>query len=105
MQTPRVRKGLQEMNPITITAIAAVASVILAIFGAGWLNQQGMNKRIDDLKSYLDARFQAVEAEFKSVRAEIATVRTEVVHGSQRLDRIERQLEAIFKPVLPKSGD
>jgi hypothetical protein len=46
-----------------------------------------MNKRIDDLRSYLDARFTAHDIRFAAIE--------------QRLDRIGRQLEAIFKPSLP----
>ena len=104
------------MNPLILTIIIALATFILAIFGASWLNQQAMNKRIDDLKMYLDARFDTVTAElrgeFKAVRAEIAavraemgTLRAEVAALSQRVDRIERQLEALFKPSSSRGGD
>jgi len=86
------------MNPLILTIIIALATFILAIFGASWLNQQAMNKRIDDLKMYLDARFD-------TIRAEIGTVRAEVANLSQRVDRIERQLEALFKPSPSRSGD
>lgn len=50
-------------------------------------NQQAMNKRIDDLRSYLDVRFSAQDTRFAAIE--------------QRLDRIKRQLEVIFKPSLP----
>jgi predicted nuclease with TOPRIM domain len=97
------------MNPIIITTIIAAATLILAIFGAGWLNLQMLKSyldtKIDGLRSEMNARFDTVNAEFKTVRAEIETVRSEVANLGQRVDRIERQLEAIFKPVLPKSGD
>jgi hypothetical protein len=75
------------MNPLIITIIIAPATFVISIFGASWLNQQAMNKRIDDLRSYLDARFTAHDIRFAAIE--------------QRLDRIERQLEAIFKPSLP----
>ncbi|MGH9937586.1 MAG: hypothetical protein ACREAM_15160 [Blastocatellia bacterium] len=97
------------MNPLILTIIIALATFILAIFGASWLNQQAMNKRIDDLKMYLDARFDAVTAEFrgefKAVRAEIGTLRAEMAALNQRVDRIERQLEAVFKPSPSRGGD
>lgn len=83
------------MNPTTATLISA-AGFILAVFGASWLNQQAMNKRIDDLKTYLDARFEAMNARFDGVDQRFSAL-------EQRVDRIERQLEAIFKPILPKS--
>jgi polyhydroxyalkanoate synthesis regulator phasin len=95
------------VNPLIVTIIIALATFILAIFGTSWLNQQAMNKRIDDLKTYLDARFGAVEqtmnAEFKTVRAGIETVRSEVAGLGNRVDRIERQLDQIFKPSLPRA--
>jgi hypothetical protein len=75
------------MNPLIVTIIIALATFIISIFGASWLNQQAMNKRIDDLRGYLDARFAAQDTWFAAI--------------GQRLDRIERQLEAIFKPSLP----
>ncbi|HJQ24232.1 MAG TPA: hypothetical protein VKA60_09985 [Blastocatellia bacterium] len=75
------------MNPLIVTIIIALATFIISIFGASWLNQQAMNKRIDDLRSYLDARFAAQDVRFAAIE--------------QRLDRIERQLEAIFKPSMP----
>src|SRR6266516_3438490 len=55
------------VNPLIITIIIALATFIISIFGASWLNQQAMNKRIDDLRSYLDARFDAVDARFDAV--------------------------------------
>ena len=75
------------MNPLIITIVIALATFIISIFGASWLNQQAMNKRVDDLRSYLDARFAAQAIRFVAIE--------------QRLDRIERQLEAIFKPSMP----
>jgi len=87
------------MNPTTATLISA-AALILAIFGASWLNQQAMNKRIDDLKSYLDARFDSIE---RAVNACFDVVDHRFSSLEQRMERVERQLEAIFKPVLPKN--
>jgi uncharacterized membrane-anchored protein YhcB (DUF1043 family) len=84
------------MNPVIVTIIIAVGAFIISIFGASWLNQQAMNKRIDDLKSYLDARFEAVNAQFESVNNRIGNL-------EQRVERIERQLDQIFKPALPRS--
>jgi septation ring formation regulator EzrA len=82
------------MSPLIVTIIIALATFIISIFGASWLNQQAMNKRIDDLRSYLDARFDAVDARFAAQAPRFAAI-------EHRLDRIERQLETIFKPSLP----
>jgi septation ring formation regulator EzrA len=89
------------MSPLIITIIIALATFIISIFGASWLNQQAMNKRIDDLRSYLDARFDAVDARFDAVDARFAALEPRFAAIEQRLDRIERQLETIFKPSLP----
>jgi septation ring formation regulator EzrA len=83
------------VNPLIITIIIALATFIVSIFGASWLNQQAMNKRIDDLRSYLDARFDAVDAQFSAVN-------NRITHLEQRVERIERQLDQIFKPSLPR---
>jgi septation ring formation regulator EzrA len=101
------------MNPTTATLISG-AAFILAIFGASWLNQQAMNKRIDDLKFYIDARFNAMERElkahfsavdarFEAVDARFNAVDQRLSAVEQRMERLERQLEAIFKPILPKN--
>jgi|HubBroStandDraft_6_1064221.scaffolds.fasta_scaffold4046401_1 hypothetical protein len=63
-----------------ISAVATVLAVILAIFGASWLNQRSTAALLEQLEKRFDANFSAV---------------------NQRLDRIVRQLEALFKPVLP----
>ncbi|MEK6289757.1 MAG: hypothetical protein AABO57_28920 [Acidobacteriota bacterium] len=89
------------MSPLIITIIIALATFIISIFGASWLNQQSMNKRIDDLRSYLDARFDAVDARFDAVDARFAALDPRFAAIEQRLDRIERQLETIYKPSLP----
>ena len=94
------------MNPLILTIIIALATFILAIFGATWLNANSINKGTDtakdEIKELINARFDGLRAEF---RAEIAPLRTEVANLNNRVDRLERQLEAIFKPVFPKSGD
>ena len=102
------------MNPLIVTIIIALATFIISIFGASWLNQQAMNKRIDDLRLYLDARFDAVDARFvaleqsmnarfDAVDARFAEVNHRIDNLEKRVDRIERQLDLVFKPVLPRS--
>jgi uncharacterized protein Yka (UPF0111/DUF47 family) len=95
------------MNPLIVTIIIALATFIISIFGASWLNQQAMNKRIDDLRAYLDVRFAAIEqtmnARFDAVDARFDEVNHRISNLEQRVDRIERQLDTVFKPVLPRS--
>ena len=68
--------------------IITLITFVLAVFGAGWLNQRAsdkrfddLHKRIDDLKVYFDARFLAIE---------------------NRLDRIERQFELLLKQPISR---
>ena len=82
------------MNPIILSVIIAGAGVILSIFSANWLNQQHVfqlvsqqDKRIEDLKLYLDARFDLLDHRLDEL--------------SGRVDRVDRQLEQIFKPFPP----
>ncbi|HMV87647.1 MAG TPA: hypothetical protein PLD20_05630 [Blastocatellia bacterium] len=93
------------MNPVAVSIVVAAVSVvtlILAIFGASWLLQ-------NNLKQYIDARIDALRAEIETVRVEVGAVRNEMraefASQGNRLERVERQLDAIFKPILPKSGD
>ena len=105
---------MTSVNSLIVTIIIALATFIVSIFGASWLNQQAMNKRIDDLRSYLDARFgaleqtmnarfDAVDARFDAVDARFEAVDQRIARLEQRVERIERQLDQIFKPSLPRS--
>ena len=102
------------MNPLIVTIILALATFVVSIFGASWLNQQATNKRIDDLRGYLDvrfatleqtmnARFDAVGARFDFVDARFDATDTRIASLEQCIERIERQLDLIFKPSLPRS--
>jgi uncharacterized membrane protein YfbV (UPF0208 family) len=76
--------GEQAMSPTAaiISGAIALLALVIFIFGAAWLNQRATEKLIDQMSARFDTRFAAVE---------------------QRLDRIERQLEAIFKPIIPQT--
>ena len=82
--------------------IITLATLVLAIFGANGLFYLLANKRIDDLKGYLDARLDTLRVEITGLRAEMNARFSSL---DERVGRIERQLEAIFKPVLPGRGD
>lgn len=94
------------MNPLIVTIIIALATFIISIFGASWLNQQAMNKRLDDLRGYLDARFTAIEqtmsARFDAVDARFDAVDQRISNLERRVERVERQLDTVFKPSLPR---
>jgi hypothetical protein len=94
------------MNPLIVTNIIAPATFIISIFGASWLNQQAMIKRLDDLRGYLDARFTAIEqtmgARFDAVDARFDAVDQRIGNLERRVERVERQLDTVFKPSLPR---
>ncbi len=96
--------------------IITLATLVFAIFGANWLNLRQTEKLLDELGRRFDAKFDGLRAELKAenaglraefkaeigtVRAEVGTVRAEVGALAQKVDRIDRQLEAFIKPVLP----
>jgi len=108
------------MNPIIISTIIGVASFILTIFSATYLSQRHTDKlveqlekrfdaRVADLKSYLDARFDIVNAEFRTARAEIETMRAEskaeIRALSEKVDRVDRIFQQLYRPVLPGDRD
>ena len=84
-----------------ISAATALLALVLAIFGASWLNQRATERFLDQLEKRFDARFDKVDARFDSVLTEIRRLDQRIDSLDQRIDRIERQLEAIFKPALP----
>lgn len=95
------------MNPTTLTVIIAAGAFIISIFAANWLNLRSNDKLFERLDKQLAAQFGEVKAEIAAVRAEIAALRAEMnarfAALENKVDRLDRQMEAIFKPVLPKS--
>lgn len=76
------------MNPIIVTIVIATATFILSIFGALQFYSSRMEK-------YIDAKVEGLRAE---MRAEFGAVRGELKAQGERIERIERQLEALFVP-------
>lgn len=88
--------------------IITLATLVFAIFGANWLNLQ-------TLKNYIDARFDTLRAEMQAgqhelrgeireVKGDISAHRAETRHLAEKVERIDRQMEAFYKPVFPGSG-
>lgn len=77
-----------------ISGAIGIVSLILAIFGASWLNQRSNERLLEQLEKRFDAKFDVLLAEVKRLDQRFEAVET-------RLGKIERQLEAIFKPILP----
>ena len=93
------------MDP-NITIIFALTMLVLAIFGSAWLNQRQTERVLESLKGELKADNKTILAEMEALkselRAEVRRVDQHLDSIDSRLSRVERQLEAIFKPVLPK---
>ena len=94
------------MNPLIITIIAATGTFILAIFGATWLNHQLLKSYIDakfeGLENTIDSRFDGVDARFDGVDARFESVERQMALLGSRVERLERQLDQIFKSFLPR---
>jgi uncharacterized membrane protein YfbV (UPF0208 family) len=66
-------------NVALISGAIAILALVISIFGASWLNQRATERLVDQLEKRFEQGLAAIE---------------------QRLERIERQLEAVFKPIL-----
>lgn len=76
------------MNTAQIISVAvAFVALIGAVITGAWLNQRAIERQLEAFRNEMAAQFATVRAEIKAV--------------SDRTERIERQLDAIFKPVLP----
>jgi hypothetical protein len=90
--------------------IALLIGLVLSVFGAGWLNVQM-------LKNYLDAKIDGVNAKIDGLRGEM-NANLDAMRGemnarfdaqnqfnanlAQRVERIEKQIDRLYQPVLPK---
>ena len=88
-----------------ISAATALAALVLAIFGASWLNQRNIGKLLEQMEKRFDARFDTVLSEIRRLDQRIDALDQRLSQRidslEQRVGRIERQLEALFKPALP----
>ena len=86
-----------------------LVSLILAIFASGWLNQRELERQMDAFRQEVNAKFDGFRAEvrarFDTANAKFDALNNRIANLEVRVERIERQLEAIFKPVLPRAGD
>lgn len=86
--------------------IATLAALVFAIFGANWMNQRQTEKLVEEMGRRFDAALQGLRGEMKAelqgLRGEI---KAELSALSQKVDRIARQLDALYKPSLPRGGD
>lgn len=101
------------MSSVVISTIIGVASFILTIFSAIYLNQRHVDKlieqmnkrfeaRINESAAGLGAKIEVLRAELQGFRMEanarFDALQKEVVALQGRVERIE---QALFRPVLP----
>lgn len=88
------------------TIIISLVTLVLAIFGASWLNQRANEKLLEQMEKRFEAKFETLTNHLtqmeKRFDSQFGNVNNRLEQIEKRLDRVERQLESIFKPVLPK---
>ena len=77
------------MNNSQFAAMIIGFVVLLAsLWGGAWMNQRALENQTRSLERQMDSFKDEMRAELKAL--------------ADKVGRIERQLEQIFKPVLPK---
>src|SRR5262245_8016707 len=97
----------------TIQLVIAGASFIIvaiaAIIASARVNRRGWERQIDAFRSEMNSFRNEMKAELRAeiakVIGDVGTLRAEQTGTREKVDRIERQLDAIFKPVLPGQGE
>ena len=85
-----------DLNPAILSSqfVQVALPIVLTIFIAAWMNGRsidGINKRIDDLRSYMTGLHDGLKTDLTSLRADLNTSFGEV---NRRLDRIDETLKA-----------
>jgi hypothetical protein len=98
-------------NVQLIVAAVAFVSLLFTILAGAWLNQRGLERQMDAFRNEIKAQINEFKSEVSAQLSEFkseANARFDVVDAQlgaiqSQVSRIDRQVEAIFKPVLPKS--
>ncbi len=93
------------MNNTQLIALAVPFVILLgAIVAGAWINQRGLEKQMDAFRSEIKAEMMAFKSEIRlELVTEIAPLRADVAQVKQTVEKIERQLEAIFsRLIVPK---
>ena len=92
--------------------IFAMVGVVIAIFGASWLNTHQIDKRFDEMNKRLEemgkrfnAQIEALErrfdAQFEVLRSEIRRLEDRIVIIEEDIREIKADLKRLFKPITP----
>lgn len=91
------------MNTIQlILAIVGFVSLLAAVVAGAWLNQRAVERQIDSLRSEFGSFRQEIKAE---LRAEISPLRVEMHALNEKVDRIDRIFQQLYRPVISDKGD
>jgi hypothetical protein len=91
------------MNTIQlILAIVGFISLLAAVVAGAWLNQRAVERQIDSLRSEFSSFRQEIKAE---LRAEITPLRVEMHALNDKVDRIDRVFQQLYRPVISEKGD
>ena len=92
--------------------VFAFIGLVLAIFGASWLNTHQIDKRLEEMNRRFDAHFEAIKAEirgtnnrmddrFKAVDDRFKAVDDHFRAIEETIKEIKADLNQIFTPVRP----
>src|SRR6266545_3908723 len=83
----------------TIQLVIAVAGfviiIVAAIITGAWTRQRAIERQMDAFRNEMRAEFAGLRGEMNARFSAL----------EERIGRVERQLEAVFRPVLPGMGD
>lgn len=94
-----------ELNITQLIAFIFPFVVLLgAIVAGAWINQRALEKQMDAFRNEITAVMAAFKAEVKAeLTSEIAPMRADLSQVKHSVEKIERQLEAVFSRfILPK---
>lgn len=86
------------------TIVIGLAILVLAIFGSAWLNLRQIERMLESLRNELKAEIKVLEQQINFLdqkqeqRNESVTMRLSAMET--RIERIERQLDSLYKPIL-----
>jgi uncharacterized membrane-anchored protein YhcB (DUF1043 family) len=91
------------MNTIQlILAIVGFISLLAAVIAGAWLNQRAVERQMESMRSEFASFRQEIKAE---LRAEIAPLRAEMHALNEKVDRIDRIFQQLYRPVVSEQGD
>jgi hypothetical protein len=80
---------------LAIAVAGFVIIIIAAIITGAWTRQRAIERQMDAFRNEMRAEFAGLRGELNARFSAL----------EDRIGRVERQLEAVFRPVLPGMGD